>query len=630
MHSFLSRLQIIWQSICKRFNKLVTAAIATPERCVTLSLFALALFMRLYQLDAALIGESSAPYLGFLRETLTSSPWTTATSQLLLGLISTAMGSLTGTLVILGLLNSLSVALVTRTTSRWFGVRTGAVAGLLLCFNPWGIMASRTIGPAALLLPAGVLMLWGLELALSEKKQGGWVLALGASGLACGVHAAGLILPAVCLLICLVFARRVSWRHAGVGFLWGLLLAIPPFYALNAVGWAQNGLVSDQTAVTERLYAWVQAIGGGGLLQAFFEGAGAISLSPALQTSLQVWGWLAMVALPVTAYLSLWAWAHWRKKLDASNFAAIALIGTFTVVGLMLLPASADPTLYCGLLSANVVGAALMIDALMPQLTFARPAHLNAGMLLLIALMVLFGLQLYTTLAFYEQANTEAAIEAKGMPLRYWKQVAGMAERCVGESTSDRVWILGSARGDSLLIPEIIAYEAPDIVLVLADEYTTPVALDDTALVLAAPDRQITLEAFSTACGKVLLPNENDAVWLDELAVIDVTTLPIANESEAITAAPGITYLGYKAISDEITTEITVYWRRTPDAATDPITLYMDDTLLGQLTPGERAPENCVTLATTLSMSGMIKTHTLWTENGTERIELDIITITES
>jgi 4-amino-4-deoxy-L-arabinose transferase-like glycosyltransferase len=124
---------------------------------------------------------------------------------------------------------------------RYWGVRTAAVAALMLAAAPWAIIFSRKIWAQNLLPVFAVGWAIGAALAFVERRRAFLILHLLCLAVAVQIHPAALGLFPATLLFLVVFRRRIDWRYLIIGGLLSLLTAAPFLWYLFTRGLSAGG-----------------------------------------------------------------------------------------------------------------------------------------------------------------------------------------------------------------------------------------------------------------------------------------------------------------------------------------------------------------------------------------------------
>lgn len=126
---------------------------------------------------------------------------------------------------IIALLNCLAVAGFYLVVNRFYGMKVGVVAGLLLAFSPWSILLSRKIWSPDILLPFLVPLFYFIHRLIIDKKPKSifWVALL--LSFIAQLHASGIFLMATTIGVMLISRVNISWKYA----LLGLFISLIPF-----------------------------------------------------------------------------------------------------------------------------------------------------------------------------------------------------------------------------------------------------------------------------------------------------------------------------------------------------------------------------------------------------------------
>ena len=325
---------------------------------------------------------------------------------------------------------------------RW---RVAVLTSGLLAAAPWFALLNRQIQPPALAIPLAACLLSGFVAALCGERPRGWTVAwASAIGLAV-LSPDGFPSLVATILITAAFRNRAQWLYALLGVLLGMLLTLNAQYlAPDSTLWARAALflTGSNPSLAPReapLSALAGLLGGGGLdLLAKASGERLSQLVALLST---VWGWICLLGILYCGWLAIRAWAHWRERTQANEY-AIPVLWVLSAIAVYVIrdkPVSAGEL--AALLPAGLLAVGLTIDQLLDQHAALRE-HAQQVLTATVAIVLISGV--CRSISLYQEIAEGGATAAYGTPFKTWRLLATLATRA-GPGTVVPLWILPSA-----------------------------------------------------------------------------------------------------------------------------------------------------------------------------------------
>lgn len=355
----------------------------------------------------------------------------------------------------IALLNVAAIAGCYLVCRRYYGLRVAIIASVLMAANPWAVVFSRKAFTADVLAPFLVLFHYGLCVALLDRKPWGWVCSCVALGLALNVTFSPLPLIAVLVLLVVLFADRVRWRYLLLGVGLVLVISAPYLYyqathrledvrsLLRELG--QEGATARQAIRAVRFAAWIHS----GQNLSALAGASAAQFSPAhslLADLNRAAGWIFLASLPITVWLALRAWSHWRERQDPAKYAILAVWLWVSLLVVSRQPAALEPHYLVILYPAGFVGMGLVMDLALnlPRAQQLRrlPGRRVVELPVWLLLFAVVVWQAYDGVYLFQFVARHDTSGGYGTPFRFWRHTADLVRRQVRAVDTDQVWVV--------------------------------------------------------------------------------------------------------------------------------------------------------------------------------------------
>jgi len=355
----------------------------------------------------------------------------------------------------LSLLNVAAVLGCYRLARRYYGLRPAVISATLFAVNPWAVFLSREISSASVLAPLSVLFLYGLCVALLDRRPWGWVLTCGTLGLVLNVSLLSLPLVFVLALLMIVYHRRVCWPEALLGLAAGAIICIPYLYYEYGHGFGDiRALVSSLHHASGWLGSAARAMQWAGWAH---SGCNLSSLAgvakPRYLLARPPLAWLdnliacvLLASLVGVALLAIRAWSRWKERQDPAKYLILAV---WLWVPLLVMPAilvAAAPHGMVILWPAGFLAMGLGLDWLMGacQKQGARLRGWRAlGQLgLLVGALLVVARQADSVVYLQKFVAEHDTTGGFGVPYRYWRATAEAVRREVVAVGTDQVWIV--------------------------------------------------------------------------------------------------------------------------------------------------------------------------------------------
>ncbi|NLG26624.1 MAG: glycosyltransferase family 39 protein [Chloroflexi bacterium] len=345
------------------------------------------------------------------------------------------------------------------TVRRAYGRRAATLACLLLAVNPWAIVSARSLTATGLLLPFGVLLLYGLTTAIVERRPWGWTVAALGLALCVGISLSALWLVPGLALLTLAYRRRVHWGFWLLGDCLLVLVLFPYLYHLNVTrlaDWHKLGELWRSARGSESALALLRQAAdlhaSTGLAALAAPSAEQFAPLAALARGLDglghaLFGLAAIALLPLAACL----WARWQHGRDPAGLVVLAawLWGPLALIAL-LRPAGLAHDALLFLYPSGFVAMGVALDWLLalPQEHLARRNWWTVPLVQLpiwLLLAALVGWQAFTTLYLDVFVARHDVSAAYGVPYRFVRRIANVAERETTEASVHDTWVLGQS-----------------------------------------------------------------------------------------------------------------------------------------------------------------------------------------
>ncbi|MBN1402478.1 MAG: glycosyltransferase family 39 protein [Anaerolineae bacterium] len=358
---------------------------------------------------------------------------------------------------------------------RHLGLRVAFVATALLACNPWAVLAARSISEGAVLLPAAICVLVGLNLALSDRRPWGWVLACIAAGLMVNTSLTALPVIAVILILALLYRRRTGWLHLALGLALIALISVPYASqqnlsrfadvraALRAVG--ADLAHPNATLQAFRAAAWLHS--GGGIESLTAPSTQDFESSRLLGRIGQLGAVTFFIALPTILWLALSRWSKWRSGQDTAPYLIPCVWLLIVLIGMPALPEDLAASPFIGVLPVGLLSMALVLDRLyaLPDSAALRARwwsqFLKLGLVLLFFIFLVW--QIFSLLHLLSFVSHHDVSAGYSMPFRYWRRTANLVRREAREGDIPELWMLADGSSPTTeLAPQILAYLLED------------------------------------------------------------------------------------------------------------------------------------------------------------------------
>lgn len=355
----------------------------------------------------------------------------------------------------IALLNLLGVAGLFQFARRYYGLRPAALAALLLAVNPWAIIFSRKIFTADVLLPFGVLTLYGLHRALVDNDPWGWVMTILGLGIMLNITFSPALLIPVILALMLIYRRRVHWRHVLLGFCLATLISVPYLYHLNITRLADlrallNGGETEASALAASpnplsFATWLHS--NRHLASLAGASAGEFLPQPFAQYLDRAGQALFLLAVVGVGALALHAWGHWKGQERPVKY---VILSAWLWIPLALLlwtrPDWLEMHYLILLYPAGFLAMGLLLDRAMRAadglLRHSQWYAISARFALWLGILSFVGWQSYSTIYLYEFVERYDTSGGYDLPYRFWLRVADLARREARAAGTDQVWIV--------------------------------------------------------------------------------------------------------------------------------------------------------------------------------------------
>lgn len=369
----------------------------------------------------------------------------------------------------IALLNLLGVAGLFLFVRRYYGLRPAALAALLLAVNPWAIVFSRKIFTADVLLPFGVLVLYGLHRALVDNEPWGWVVTVLGLGIMLNItFSPALLIPVIAVLM-LIYRRRVRWLHVLLGVGFATLISVPYLYHLNITRLADLHALFSGTGTKAALTTspnplsfatWLHS--NRHLASLAGASAGEFLPYPIAQYLDRAGQALFLIAVVGVGVLALYAWGHWKSQDHPTKY--VILIAWLWIPLALLLwtrPSWLEIHYLVLLYPAGVLAMGLLLDRVLgiadAQLLHSRWGAMLARFALWLSILFFVGWQSYSTIYLYEFVERRDTSGGYDLPYRFWLRVADLARREAQAAGTDQVWVVTDGAD--------IAYESSPAIL---------------------------------------------------------------------------------------------------------------------------------------------------------------------
>ena len=362
----------------------------------------------------------------------------------------------------IALLNILGVAGLYLLAKRYYSQRIATLAALLLAVNPWAIVYSRKVFTADVLLPFGVLLLYGLHLALIDRDPWGWVLSPVALAIMLNITFSPALLVLTVLALIILYPRRAAPSYLLLGLCLATLISTPYLYYLNlsrlaevkplvrrlldSLGSSGGAGGSTPAALILRMATWFHS----GRNLASLSGASAEQFMPShsrwfvFDRVAQAFFVLALASLPS---LAVRAWSHWKERQDPAKYVILMAWLWLPLIALLAAePGWFEPHYLVILYPASFLCIGLLLDWLLGRFDgglfgrncWAVPLRLLCWLIVL----GMVGWQAYSVIYLYRFVGSHDTSGGYGLPLRFWQRIAQVTRREVVAAKTDQVWIV--------------------------------------------------------------------------------------------------------------------------------------------------------------------------------------------
>jgi hypothetical protein len=458
----------IWRLI-SRAPAALWRYLSAPERLPLWALLALAALLRLLSLDLIPFGLPEVHHLERAWQAgAGAAPRTLFERALALPLRWGADPGLAAAWLVT--LNLAALFVLHRVIARSHSPRTAHLAIALLAVNPWAVLLSRNLDPAALALPLSALLLAGLYTALRERRAWGWTLAWFTVPLLLDTTPWGAPLLLVAALLTLCFPSRTRWAHVLLGLLLAAFLLLPTWYhapeqfptriaaRFFTAEAPAGGVVGDLLTMARNIHS-------GQGLDALLAPSGA-AYAPAQSLAggmAALAGGLWLLSLLGVFWLAARAWSHWREGEDAAGYLIPAAWLGVSLLAYAIRGGDVAPAQLAFLLPAGALTMGLALDRLseLPRLLRAGgpwwTSWLGGAVWLFVLAYLTWGALGVATL--YSHLVRYDASQGYGTPLRPWQRTADAVLRSLQDAGRKEVWIM--AEGDDPTQdeePAVLAY----------------------------------------------------------------------------------------------------------------------------------------------------------------------------
>jgi len=358
----------------------------------------------------------------------------------------------------IAVLNVAAIAGLFLVARRYYGLRVAVLSALLLAVNPWAVIFSRKVFTADLLLPFGVLLLWGLLRALVDRRPWGWVLICLSLGSSLYLTFSPVPVLLACLILVIVYRSRVSWAHLVFGICLVILLFIPYFYHLNTAGlsdWRNafrslsvipDGSTSTRPPVSRAFEyaAWLHS----GQHLSSLAGKSIQAFAPihsvfAPLNGIQILLFLA--SLGASAILAMRSWSHWRQREDTAKYVILSVWLWVPLLFWTMMRSALQVHYLVVLYPVGFLSIGLLLDRLF-DLAYWLPLRRHwwtslTTPLLALVVMALVVWQFYSVFHLYDFVVRHDTEGGYGVPFRYWRRTAAAALRQADAQEVDQVWV---------------------------------------------------------------------------------------------------------------------------------------------------------------------------------------------
>ncbi len=130
---------------------------------------------------------------------------------------------------IIALINSLTIGLLFLIIKRYYTTVLAFITSLILAFSPWLIIFSRKIWPPDLILPFSVLLFLSIHKIIIEKKTVFWIPFVLLSLFFIQLDLSSVFFVFLISVLLVAQKPKINWKYIFIGFLLGILPAIPYF-----------------------------------------------------------------------------------------------------------------------------------------------------------------------------------------------------------------------------------------------------------------------------------------------------------------------------------------------------------------------------------------------------------------
>jgi len=350
-----------------------------------------------------------------------------------------------------------SLLVLYETLLRYQGWTIAALTCALLGASPWSVRIVREIAPSSLALSLGTLLLSSMVSALVGRKCWSWAMAWLAAVLLSILSPDGF--PTLFALAVLTAAghRRASWPHIWLGILAAGLLTLPTLYEAPAQApWAQAvaffspNQASAQLSLVAPVEGLARLLSGSEVVSQ--PGGTSGTLSSWIGSFLQWCGRACLLAVPLSLWLDLQAWARWREDGRALRYALPGLCVILAMIPFWLRDAPVKPQALASLLPAAAMTLALAIDAVAQwaRLEAERASRWAWTMVVLIVASGVCG-----ALPLYRPGVSMTGVNATVRTLSDWRLLATLATRTQSQ-VGDGLWVVAPetdpARSDDVTV----------------------------------------------------------------------------------------------------------------------------------------------------------------------------------